>query len=142
MSELDDFLTRTLPGLVERERAWHHGDLEARLGMWSTQDPVTLFGAGGRCASGADEIARNFRWAVSTVIPCRSFSYELLAAGVSGDLAYTVGHEHTSFDPGSAEDYTLRVTYIYRREHGEWRIVHRHGDYLQADHSPHAEPAG
>ena len=26
------------------------------------------------------------------------------------------------------EPYTLRVTHVYRREHGEWKIVHRHGD--------------
>jgi ketosteroid isomerase-like protein len=25
-------------------------------------------------------------------------------------------------------EYTLRVTHVYRREDGEWRIVHRHGD--------------
>ncbi|MGW6198438.1 YybH family protein [Kribbella sp. NPDC055110] len=138
MSELDAFVTRTLPAQIERETAWHHGDLDARLGIWSVRDPVTLFGAGGRCASGADGIARAFRWAVSTIIPCRSFGYDVIAAGVAGDLAYTVGYEHTTFDPGSADDYTLRVTYIYRRERGEWRIVHRHGGYLRTDDGPPA----
>src|SRR5215207_5398532 len=24
---------------------------------------------------------------------------------------------------------TLRVTHIYRREHGDWKLVHRHGDH-------------
>jgi ketosteroid isomerase-like protein len=27
----------------------------------------------------------------------------------------------------------LRVTQIYRREDGEWKLVHRHGDELAAD---------
>ena len=26
---------------------------------------------------------------------------------------------------------SLRVTHVYRRENGEWKIVHRHGDYLE-----------
>ena len=31
------------------------------------------------------------------------------------------------------------VTHVYRREDGEWKIVHRHGDLAPADESP---PAG
>jgi ketosteroid isomerase-like protein len=30
------------------------------------------------------------------------------------------------------EPYTLRVTTVFRREDGEWRIVHRHGDSLKS----------
>ena len=58
-------------------------------------------------------------------------------AGVSGDLAYTVGFEHTSVsvDGVPVEPYTLRVTHIYRREDGEWKIVHRHGDAPPVDQS-------
>ncbi|MDQ3576616.1 MAG: nuclear transport factor 2 family protein, partial [Actinomycetota bacterium] len=29
---------------------------------------------------------------------------------------------------GAEQSYTLRVTHVYRREDGEWKIVHRHGD--------------
>ena len=55
---------------------------------------------------------------------------ELVAAGASGDLAYTVGYEHITFsmDGGPVQATTLRVTHIYRREDGEWRTVHRHAD--------------
>jgi ketosteroid isomerase-like protein len=31
------------------------------------------------------------------------------------------------------------VTHVYRREDGEWKIVHRHGDHLPVDQSPPAE---
>jgi ketosteroid isomerase-like protein len=60
---------------------------------------------------------------------------ELLAAGVSGDLAYTVELEHTSvsIDGAPVEPYTLRVTQVYRREDGEWKVVHRHGDQIPFD---------
>jgi SnoaL-like domain len=54
---------------------------------------------------------------------------------VSGDLAYTVELEHTSVsvDGAPIAPYTLRVTQVYRREDGEWRIVHRHGDQISID---------
>jgi hypothetical protein len=58
------------------------------------------------------------------------YRFELVAAGASGDLAYTVGYEHISFsmDGVPVEPWTLRVTHVYRREDGEWKIVHRHAD--------------
>lgn len=74
---------------------------------------------------------------------CTDYRSELVAADVSGDLAYTVGDEHStkSVDGGPAQSDTLRVTHIYRRENGEWKIVHRHGDLLPVDQSaPMAEP--
>ena len=44
-------------------------------------------------------------------------------------MAYTVGYEHNTVSvEGSRRTYTLRVTHVYRREDGQWRIVHRHGD--------------
>jgi ketosteroid isomerase-like protein len=37
------------------------------------------------------------------------------------------------------EPYTLRATHVYRRENGEWKIVHRHADYPPIDQSPPTE---
>jgi hypothetical protein len=48
MSELDDFLTKILARQIKAEEAIHNGDPAPRLEMWSTRDPVTLFGAWGR----------------------------------------------------------------------------------------------
>jgi ketosteroid isomerase-like protein len=38
-----------------------------------------------------------------------------------------------SVDGVPVEPYTLRVTQEYRREDGEWKVVHRHGDQLPFD---------
>ena len=78
-------------------------------------EPVTLFGGGGACVSSSDEVRRNFRTAVTGIVPCRSFDYDLVAAG-GGELAYTVGYEHISFDPGPVQDYTLRHVPLPARE--------------------------
>jgi ketosteroid isomerase-like protein len=63
-----------------------------------------------------------------------SSEYEVLAAGASGDLAYIVGIEHTTASIGGAapKSYSLRATTIFRREDGEWKVVHRHGDPYDA----------
>ena len=59
----------------------------------------------------------------------------MLASGVSGDLAYLIGFEHiaNSVVGVSVAPYTLRVTHIFRREQGEWKIAHRHADHVPID---------
>ena len=129
-SELDDFLTQTLPRQIAAEKAIHNGDLTPRLETWSRSDPVTLFGAWGPCNSGWDVIGPTFEWVASRFSNCTAYTFDLVAAGVSGDLAYTVGYERfsCSVDHGPIEPTVLRVTHVYRRENGEWKIVHRHAD--------------
>jgi hypothetical protein len=52
MSDLDDVLATTLARQVEAEEALHNGDPGPRLAMWSTQDPVTVWGRCGAPAAG------------------------------------------------------------------------------------------
>jgi ketosteroid isomerase-like protein len=136
MSEVDDFLAEIHPRLVAELRALHDGDPQPRLAMWSTKDPVTLFGAA-MSGRGWDEVSGIFRSIASRWSDCTDQRVDIVAAGVSGDLAYTVGFERTSVsvDGVPVEPYTLRVTHIYRREDGEWKIVHRHGDAPPVDQS-------
>jgi ketosteroid isomerase-like protein len=78
------------------------------------------------------------RWLATRFSNCTDYRFELVAAGASGDLAYTLGYEHMTFSMGGGpvQPTTLRVTHIYRREGGEWKIVHRHADSPPIDQSP------
>jgi ketosteroid isomerase-like protein len=136
MSEVDDFVAEIHPRLIGELEALHNGNPRPRLAMWSTKDPVTLFGAG-MSGSGWDKVGGIFRLIASRWSECTDQRVEILAAGVSGDLAYTVELEHTSVsvDGVPVEPYTLRVTQVYRREDGEWKVVHRHGDQIPIDQS-------
>jgi ketosteroid isomerase-like protein len=140
MTDVDDFVAQIHPRLVTELQALHNGDPGPRLAMWSTADPVTLFGAA-MSGQGWEQVSGIFRAIASRWSDCTDQQVELLAAGVSGDLAYTVELEHTSVsvDGVPAEPYTLRVTQVYRREDGEWKVVHRHGDQLPVD-QPHSLP--
>ena len=76
--------------------------------MWSTTDPVTLFGAG-MSGQGWGQLRGIFHTIASRWSDCTDQRVELLAAGVSGELAYTVELEHTSVsvDGVPVEPYTL-----------------------------------
>ena len=108
--------------------------------MWSTQEPVTVFGAE-KTVIGSDEARQVFRWLATRFSDLTDYRFELVAAGANGDLAYSVGYEHASFsmDGGPVAPLTLRVTHVYRREDGEWRIVHRHADAPPTGQIPSAE---
>ena len=142
MDDLDDFRIKTLVRQAEVEEAMVLGDPAPRMELWSRRDPVTLFGAAtGECRTGWDELSRIFRWVASTFSEVSDFRFDVEVAGVSGDLAYTVGYErfNGSIDGGPVTPMTVRVTHVYRRENGEWRIAHRHGDSTPVDESPPAE---
>jgi ketosteroid isomerase-like protein len=129
MAEVDDFLGAMLPTIHEMDRAFINGDVGPRTATWSHSDPVTLFGAL-LTKSGWAEIGPAFEFLASRFSDGTEYEYKVTAAGASGDLAYIVGIEHTKAAVGGAtpEAFELRVTTIFRREDGEWRIVHRHAD--------------
>jgi ketosteroid isomerase-like protein len=48
-------------------------------------------------------------------------------------LAYTVAIERSSVlytGRTETQPQILRVTMLFRREHGDWKIVHRHADTM------------
>ena len=128
-TEVDAFLTETIPRLNEAEIALHNGDAGPRTAMWSHSDPVTLFGAALN-GNGWGEIRPIFEQLGALLSNCTSYRNEVVAAGASGDLAYILALEHTTASVKGAppQPYVLRVTSVFRREGGEWKVVHRHGD--------------
>lgn len=48
---------------------------------------------------------------------------------VAGDVAYEIGVERAQFAiAGQPLSVNSRVTNIYQREEGAWKIIHHHGD--------------
>ena len=140
MGEAEDFLASVLPRLEAADRALHNGDARPRAAIWAHDDPVTLFGAV-LSSTGWAEIGPIFDSLASRFSNCESFDYEVIAADARGDLAYIVGIEHTTASVGGAppQPYELRVTTIFRREKGEWKVVHRHADPVPGSESTRAQ---
>ena len=128
MTDRDEFLAWVRTALYEAELALHNGDPAPRRALWSRTEPVSVLGAW-RNAHGQREIDELFTALGKQFSDCTSYAFELLAYDVTGGMAYTAGFEHTSASvDGRPRTYTLRATQVYRREDGEWRVAHRHGD--------------
>jgi ketosteroid isomerase-like protein len=123
----EEFITWFQGVLRDAEVALHNGDATARRAIWSRNDPVSVLGAW-RNAHGQVELDELFAHLGESFSDCTALELELLEVEVIGDVAYTVGFEHTSASvDGVPRSYTLRATQVYRREDGEWKVVHRHG---------------
>jgi ketosteroid isomerase-like protein len=128
MTDRDDFLAWVRTALYDAELALHNGDAGPRRALWSVNEPVSVLGAW-RNAVGQEQIDELFAHLGKSFSDCTSYEFELQAFDVTGDMAYTAGLEHTSASvDGEPRTYTLRATQVYRREGGEWRVAHRHGD--------------
>lgn len=128
MTDKEDFITWTQSRLREAETALHNGDADPRLTLWSSREPVSVLGAW-RSATGQSEVRELFRALAGTFSDCTSHVYDIVSADVIGDMAFTAGYERTQASVnGERRRYVLRVTQVYRREDGEWKVAHRHGD--------------
>jgi ketosteroid isomerase-like protein len=128
VTDKEEFIAWTQSRLRDAETALHNGDAEPRLALWSSREPVSVLGAW-RSATGQEEVRHLFRALAETLSDCTSHVYDIVAAEVIGDMAFTVGYERTQASVnGERRRYVLRVTQIYRREDGEWKVAHRHGD--------------
>jgi ketosteroid isomerase-like protein len=128
MAGREEFLVRVTTTLYDAEFALHNGDVDPRRAIWSRTEPVSVLGAW-RNAYGQREVDELFTALERSFSDCTSYTFDLQAYDVLGDMAFTVGLEHTSTSvDGDPRSYTLRATQVYRREGGEWKIAHRHAD--------------
>jgi ketosteroid isomerase-like protein len=136
MADDEEFLHWFETTWRDAEVALHDGDAGPRNEIWSTREPVTLFGAWLN-ATNADEAREVFRRLGESFSDAVDERVELVAHGLSGELAYTVHREHTATTVnGVPREYVLRVTQVYRNEDGTWKVVHRHGDTEEAVAGP------
>jgi len=127
--------------------AFVNGDPSPWLSIAAAKDPVSIFGGfGGLGDAGIASVFQRYLLAATAFQSSGAkVDFEYLVKDVQGRLAYTVAIEranvlytgHTERQP-----QILRVTMLFRREHGAWRIVHRHADTmidLQLPTAPHAQ---
>jgi ketosteroid isomerase-like protein len=131
----DDAFAKTLEQMTAAGAAMQNGDPGPMISSWADSDDITLFGAWGPIEKGHKPVTDTMRWVGSRFTGADAVDVEHAVIASSGDLGYTVGFErtHVSVDGGPMRDMALRVTHIYRRIDGEWKLVHRHADFPPPD---------
>jgi ketosteroid isomerase-like protein len=79
---------------------------------------------------GRAEVGPTFEQLASRFSICSPSEWDVVAADVGEDFAYLLAIERTTASVAGSEPtpYVLRSTTIFRREDGEWKVVHRHAD--------------
>ena len=110
------------------------GDASPVKTLWSQRDDITVanpFGPPRRgpieVGTAIDDAAANYssgsRW------------FEEVSRYSAADLGYVVQLEHVDallHGRETTTPFVLRVTMVFRREGGEWKVVHRHADTVTA----------
>lgn len=107
------------------------GDASSLADIWSHSPTVTALHPIGDWHVGWDEVWNSFeRVAKASTGGQVDITDQLIR--VAGDTAYEVGVERADFAiAGDPLTVNSRVTNIYHREDGAWKIVHHHGDKSQ-----------
>jgi ketosteroid isomerase-like protein len=122
--DLDQFIARCHEAITHQSQ----GRPEPFLDLWSHAEDVTIMAAIGGYQVGFAQVSALLT-AASKTQHFDSWSAENIVTVVDGDLAFSVELERYG-KSGQENGMTIRATQIYRREAGEWKVIHRHGDVL------------
>ena len=133
---------RSFPAAVARLHAAMgqvaNGDIGAITALYSHGCEATSFYGWGGYEKGWDAVARRWDWA-GQQFKGGTVSYRNLATSFGDAMGFTVDIE--TFDARLGPEnvprrWSNRVTHIFRRENGEWRLVHRHASRLEDQRAP------
>lgn len=131
-----------LPTFEQDTAGFMNGDATRWLANASQSDQASIMGGWGAYEQGWDEVGPRYEWAVQRFLPSDAkLKVEYLASKVSGDLAYTVAIERSTVLVVGQDKpalIALRVTHIFQREDGAWKLLHRHADPMMAKTAPDA----
>lgn len=112
--------------------AYCHGSAGEVLALSASQEPASFFGPGGDAVIGAISVKDNYEAAASHFGPNGSNEFEIFHKAEGGDIAYWSGLQKAVVEiDGQPVPMTLRITELFRREDGEWKLVHRHADMFK-----------
>ena len=110
-----------------------NGDPVPIIEVWSHSSDVTAMHPLGGRETGWEEVRANWEQVAQGFSEGQVSLEDLVVVPLSEDVAYTLGTEHGQATLGEESvSIDWRVTNIYRREEGEWNVVHHHTDVSHA----------
>jgi ketosteroid isomerase-like protein len=135
MQAVPDDLKKTIEEYHRAEIAFQKGDPQPFKDICSHADDVTIVGGMGGVEKGWARVEKRYEWASSKFSSDNNSEpqSEIVSLVATPDMAYAVEIQRsTTRMAGSSEvqQLALRVTTVFRREDGQWKVVHRHADPL------------
>ena len=128
----DEELAELIGRTAEAASALIRGDIRTYVTLIPHAEDYTLMDPfGGEPTRGFDPSSENLE-ALERFFQGGEAELEVVESYTSGDLVVLVGIERQHCQVGGLpeQDLSLRVTWVFRREGSEWRVVHRHADPL------------
>jgi ketosteroid isomerase-like protein len=109
-----------------------NGNANPTKALWSHAADTTIMGGFRSYEHTWEQVGPRIEWAATRFLEGQA-SFEILAAGQDQNLGYTIWIERYHarlLGSDTIHPFSLRVTHIYRREGGAWKIIHRHADAI------------
>ena len=129
-SDRDDF-DRFLQARHAAAGEYVNGNPEPLGRLVARELPATFFSPRGDITIGTREVATRYEEDDAVFTEGSENVMETLDAAAGDEIAFWVGLQRSEARMRGQEDpvsFDLRVTEIYRKESGQWRLVHRHAD--------------
>lgn len=102
------------------------------LALTTTNQPASFFGPFGQTKEGPAAVRKYYEDVRDQFGNGGQGRLKILHLAESGDLAYWCGYQDGKIElEGKLVPTHLRVTELFRRENGDWKLVHRHADRPQ-----------
>jgi len=126
--ELDNLIER----VADAASAYIRGDMRRYFSLIPQSQDYTLMSPFGGDTIRESEITEDRMTELERFFKAGEATLEVVETYTSGDLAVLVVVEHQHGEVGNfpPQDWSLRVTLVFRRTDGEWRLAHRHADAL------------
>jgi ketosteroid isomerase-like protein len=128
----DEELAELIQRAAEAASAFMRGDIRRYLTLITHAHDYTLMAPfGGAPTRGFDASSERLE-AMERYFQAGEAHLELVQSYTSNDMVVLVAIERQHGKVGGLpdQDWSLRVTLVFRREGAEWRLVHRHADPL------------
>jgi len=116
-----------------------NGDVSEIKHLYSHADAATSFYGWGGYEKGDEAVSKRWDWA-GQQFKGGKVRHENITTVITPELFYTTDLETFSDQRVAGVEgitgWSNRVTHIFRREDGEWRLIHRHANRLEAQHEP------
>ena len=115
-----------------RASAFMRGDMDRWSGLMRIAEDFTLMQPFGGAASRGFDASPDRLARLASYFRNGDAKVELVQSYASGDLVVlaVVEREHGEVGGLPDQDWSLRVTQVYRKHGSEWQLVHRHADPL------------